>query len=167
VNFRVVPIAAEHIHGFHAVLDSVARERRYLAFLQAPPLKEVARFVRRNLEKGYPQSVALVESRVVGWCDIVPVDRPTMAHGGTLGVGVLAEFRGRGIGTGLISATLERARGAGLTRVELSVRHGNQRALPLYERLGFVAEGVKRRAVRVDGEYEDLLCMALLLDGKR
>lgn len=34
-EFKVVATAEEHIAGFHAVLDSVARERRYLAMLMA------------------------------------------------------------------------------------------------------------------------------------
>lgn len=162
--FRVVPIAEEHIEGFRAGLDSVARERRYLTFLEAPSLEESRRFVRRNIREGYPQHVALVEDKVVGWCDALPIDRPTRAHTGVLGIGVLAEFRGRGIGTALIRETLEKARASGLTRIELSVRAGNAGVVGLYERFGFVHEGVQRNAVRVDGKYENLICMALLLD---
>ena len=37
MTFRVMPIAEEHIPGVRAALDSVARELRYLAFLEAPP----------------------------------------------------------------------------------------------------------------------------------
>jgi ribosomal protein S18 acetylase RimI-like enzyme len=162
--FRVVPIAEEHIEGFRAVLDSVARERRYLAFLEAPSLEESRRFVRRNIREGYPQYVALVAEKVVGWCDILPIDRPTRAHTGVLGIGVLAEFRGRGIGTALIREALKKARTGGLTRIELSVRERNGRVVALYEGFGFVHEGVQRNAIRMDGEYENLICMALLLD---
>ena len=164
MEYRISPIAEEHIEGFRTVLDSVARERRYLSFLEAPSSEEVTAFVRRNIIKGYPQSVALVEQHVVGWCDILPVDRPTKSHGGVLGVGVLPQHRGRGIGTALIRGTVERAKTAGLARVELTVRENNTRAISLYEKLGFVHEGLKRNAVRVDGKYENLVCMGLLLD---
>jgi len=160
MDFRVVPIGEEHIEGFRAVLDSVARERRYLGLLEAPPLEETGAFVRNNLRKGH-QCVALVGERVVGWCDIVPIDRPTMAHCGVLGVGILAVHRGRGIGTALIRATLDRARDAGLTRIELTVREPNARLVTMYEKFGFVVEGLKRDAVLVDGKYENLVCMGL------
>jgi ribosomal protein S18 acetylase RimI-like enzyme len=162
--YRVVPIAEEHVEGFWAGLDSVARERRYLTFLQAPPLEEVGNFLRRNIRKGHPQYVALSGVKVVGWCDALPIDRPTRAHTGVLGLAVLAEFRGRGIGTALLRETLNGARAFGLTRVELGVRAGNAHVVPLYERFGFVREGVQKNAIRLDGEYEDLICMALLLD---
>lgn len=106
----------------------------------------------------------MVDEKVVGWCDISSLHRPVLAHSGVLGMGVLAEFRGHGIGKALILATLERARSVGLTRVELTVREHNKRAFALYEKTGFVVEGVKRNAVRVDGKYENLICMGLLLE---
>jgi RimJ/RimL family protein N-acetyltransferase len=145
------------------VLDAVARERRYLLFLEAPLPEDVGKFVRRNMRKRHPQYVAVAGERVVGWCDVLPIDRPTRAHNGVLGLGVLAEFRGRGIGTALLREALQGARAFGLTRIELSVREGNSRVAALYGRFGFVREGVQRRAVRVDGTDEDLVCMALLL----
>lgn len=110
--------------------------------------------------------MALVEDKVVGWCDVQPIDRPTRAHNGVLGLAVLAEYRGRGIGSALLREALHGARAFGLTRVELSYREGNARVGALYEKFGFVREAILRKAVRLDGAYEDLICMALLFDGK-
>jgi RimJ/RimL family protein N-acetyltransferase len=42
------------------------------------------------------------------------------------------------------------------------VREHNLRAMKLYEKMGFVVEGVKRCGVCLDGKFEDLICMALL-----
>ena len=56
---EIVPITAHHVEGFHRALDFVARERRYLAFLEAPPIESTRAFVLNNFEKGYPQLVAL------------------------------------------------------------------------------------------------------------
>ena len=163
MDFQIVPIADEHIAGFHAGVDAVAREKLYLAMLKAPPLEESAKWVRNNIRKGFPQMVALVEGRVVGWCDVSPMERETLAHGGVLGMGVIDGFRGKGIGLALMRATLERAKAGGLTRVELTVREDNLRAKALYEKVGFVVEGVKRKAARHDGKYYDLILMGLLL----
>ena len=108
--------------------------------------------------------VALVDGKLVGWCDIMPTPRPTRAHCGVLGIGIARDFRGRGIGRELMRAALERARRTQLTRIELSVRESNRNAIALYQRMGFEVEGLKRNAVRVDGAYENDVCMALLLD---
>jgi ribosomal protein S18 acetylase RimI-like enzyme len=161
-HFGIVPIAEEHIAGFHAAVDSVARERLYLAMLAAPSLEKSADFVRGNIRNGNSQFVALAGGRVVGWCDIVPMERATLAHAGLLGMGVIEGYRGCGIGTALMRATLEKAKKTGLSRIELTVREGNRQAIELYKRVGFVAEGLKRNAWRVEGKDSNVILMALL-----
>ena len=165
-GFEVLPIAESHIAGFRAAVDQVARERRYLAFLEAPSLEDCASFVRNNIATGNPQYVAVAGSEVVGWCDIVRTDwRSVHTHVGVLGVGVLKDWRGLGVGTGLIRAAMEKAWVAGFTRVELTVREGNQSAVALYRRLGFVQEGRHVNTVLLDGVYENTLSMARVRGG--
>ena len=165
--FQVVPIAEDHIDGFRATLDGVSRERRYLYFLEAPAPEDVRKFVLNGIGKRYPHFVALEDDQVIGWCDVLPVDpRPIRAHTGMLGIGVLAQRRGGGIGSALLRETLNGARDFGFTRVELAYRAGNSRVGRLYERFGFVREGTERNAVRMDGTYEDVIRMALLMEEK-
>ena len=161
--YQIVPIAEQHIPGFRAAVDVVARERKYLAFLEAPPLEEVTRFVLDNIERGYPQFVVLSRRMVAGWCDVIPNrTRVIYSHSGTLGIGLLADFRGRGIGRRLMQQTIDRAFAFGLTRVELTVREGNANAIALYKSLGFETEGLHRNAVCIEGQHENLYSMALL-----
>ena len=73
-SVRIVPTADFHIPGLHAALDEVAKERRYLAFLGAPPLAATREFSRALTSGAGVQLVAVTEDeRVVGWCDIVRV----------------------------------------------------------------------------------------------
>ena len=162
MSARIVRLAEQHVAGFHGVLDSVAREERYLAMLQAPPLEDVRRFVRESLRRQRPQFVALDGGQPVGWCDVVEKPRDALKHSGVLGMGVLASHRGRGIGATLLRRTLDDARDKGFTRVELTVRVDNERARKLYEKLGFEVEGLCRRHMRVHGEYFDSWLMAWL-----
>jgi RimJ/RimL family protein N-acetyltransferase len=162
-SFEIVPIAEEHISGFRAAVDVVARERKYLAHLEAPLLEGTTRFVLRNIELGYPQFVVLSAEGVVGWCDVLPNrSRVIYCHCGTLGVGLVPGFRGKGIGRQLMRRTIDAAFAFGLTRIELTVRHGNANAIALYESLGFEIEGLHRNAVCIDGQFENLHSMALL-----
>lgn len=144
------------------MLDSVAREERYLAMLQAPSLEEVRKFVSESRAKQRPQFVAVCDERPVGWCDVIEKPRDTLKHSGVLGMGVLQPYRGRGIGRALMQRTLEDAREKGFTRVELTVRVDNERAKKLYEKFGFAVEGLCRRHMRVRGEYYDSYLMAWL-----
>jgi ribosomal protein S18 acetylase RimI-like enzyme len=159
---EIVPIAEGHIEGFHRAVDIVARERRYLAFLEAPPIEATRTFVLDNIRRGHPQFVAVSAGEVVGWCDVTPLSRPIQAHRGVFGVGLLPQFRGQGIGTKLTEKALAAARAFGLHRVELTVREHNTGAIELYKKAGFAIEGVQRDAVLVDGVYEDVVCMAVV-----
>jgi ribosomal protein S18 acetylase RimI-like enzyme len=162
-TIEIVPIAQGHIDGFHRALDIVARERRYLAFLEAPPIEATRTFVLDNIKRGQLQFVALSpDGEVVGWCDVTPLSRPTQAHRGVFGVGLLPQFRGRGIGARLIQTALAAARAFGLHRVELTVREHSTGAIALYKKAGFEVEGVRRDAVLVDGVYENVVCMAVV-----
>lgn len=57
-----------------------------------------------------------------------------------IGIGVVPAFRGRGVGTRLLTALTAKARDRGCTTLSLSVADGN-RARALYERVGFVRHG--------------------------
>ena len=158
----IVPIRRAHIAGFREVLDGVARERRHLAFLDAPPLASVRRFVLNGLRNGMTQFVAVDDGRVVAWCDVSPKTHETLRHSGVLGMGVAASHRGRGVGSALLQATLAAATSKGIRRIELVVRADNAAAIALYERRGFELEGRLRDYLVVDGRAYDALQMARL-----
>jgi hypothetical protein len=62
----IEPIAVRHIESYHQALDVVARERRYLTFLVAPPLEDTRKFVLDMIENRHPQFVAVKDGEVVG-----------------------------------------------------------------------------------------------------
>ena len=159
MNIAIIPIAAEHVDGFHRALDVVARERKYLAFLQAPPLEATRQFILDNIAKGHSQFVAVADGDVVGWCDVLPKGQPVHTHVGVVGMGLIPSFRRQGHGTALIDAALRRAKTLGLTRIQLSVHADNAPAIRLYERVGFQTEGTLRDAVLIDGQFKDLIVM--------
>jgi RimJ/RimL family protein N-acetyltransferase len=162
VTIVIAPIAESHTESYRACLDAVARERKFLALVEAPPLEQMRAFVKANVDGDAVQFVALDGDRVVGWADIFRAWQPALAHTGNLGIGVLPEFRGQGIGRALLLACLEKALERGITRVELEARVDNQNGIRLYEKAGFVREGVKRNGMRFDGVYFDTVLMSYL-----
>ncbi len=161
-SVRVEPMTLDHVDGYRRALDVVARERKYLTMLEALPQPDTLRFVKSNLEDENPMMVALAGDKVIGWCDIRREVFPSRAHRGTLGLGVLPEWRGRGVGRRLLEATLAKARRAGFKRIELDVHADNQRAIALYEKAGFVREGVVRDASLIDSVFRDAILMAIV-----
>lgn len=112
-------IAQRHAAGYHACLDTVAREKRYLAQIEAVPLAKLEALVRDNVANDAVQFVAVDGGRVVGWADIFPHWAHAIQHCGSLGMGVHPEYRRRGIGDALLRACLLKAKAKGITRVEL------------------------------------------------
>ena len=162
MDIVIQPATLDLADSFRQALDVVAREQRYLIFLEAPPLESVRKFIAQVLAKDWSQFYAVRDGQVVGWCDIIRDERPGMTHTGRLGIGILPEHRGQKIGARLLAATVADAFQKGLTRIELEVFASNVRARALYRRFGFVEEGRKRQARRLDGACEDSIQMALL-----
>lgn len=81
--------------------------------------------------------------------------REKAKHKATLfGMYVPPDFRHSGIGSKLVRAALEVARGRdGLRVLQLTVTEGNPAAQALYERCGFIAFGIEPLAVAVDGGF--------------
>lgn len=77
-------------------------------------------------------------------------------------MGIMPSHRDKDLGRRLIEQTLDAARKLGLHRVELSVHADNARAIALYEKIGFLHEGLARDAIMIDGRYIDSLNMAII-----
>jgi RimJ/RimL family protein N-acetyltransferase len=92
--------------------------------------------------------------------------REKAKHKATLfGMYVPPDFRQSGVGSKLVRAALEVARGrAGVRVVQLTVTEGNPAAQALYERCGFVAFGVEPLAVAVNDGFVSKVHMWRELD---
>lgn len=85
------------------------------------------------------------------------------AHVRGLGISVAKAWQGQGVGQLLMEAALHWADDwAGILRIELTVLTDNARAIALYERHGFVGEGVMRGHILRDGVFADTQMMARL-----
>lgn len=98
------PFTLADLASFHRTLDAVARERKHLALLEAPPMADVERYLCSALEQGAIHFVAEDDGHIVGWCDIAPRQEPGSSYIGHLGMGLLHEYRGQGIGHRILDA---------------------------------------------------------------
>lgn len=110
--------------------------------------------------------VADVDGTVAGYATLRNVI-PSPSHAHVLeinGVAVHPDASGRGAGRRLVEAAVEEARSRGARKVTLRVLGSNAVARRLYERCGFVEEGVLREEFLLDGHYVDDVLMARYLD---
>ena len=137
------------------LLAAVAEERDGIA--TEPPVDVDARAAGWRLDG---TTVAVAGGAVVGQVHI----EASRFGFGELGMMVAAEWRGRGVGTALVAAALDAARGRGLHKVTLGVFPHNEAAIALYRKFGFVEEGRLRNHIRrASGELWDVIEMGLML----
>ena len=78
-------------------------------------------------------------------------------------IGIRQQFTGQGVGQQLLEALENWAREQQLHRLELSVMEHNHRAISLYRKCGFQSEGIKRHAIKINGQFINEYLMAKLL----
>lgn len=156
---QIIYANEKYFESFYQTLTAVAKERIYIEMIEPPPFEKVCGFQKSLISKNGPVYYAISNDKVVGWCDAFPEDNPRQSHRGSLGMGLLPEFRGQGIGSQLLKAVLDQAKKFGLEKIELNVYSSNAPAIALYKKLGFEQEGLIKKYRRLDGEYFDCLIM--------
>lgn len=101
---------------------------------------------------------------LIGSINVFP-GRRGLRHTVSLSMTVAKEWRDQGVGTALMREMMAWCdANPQIRRLELDVFTENTRAIHLYEKLGFVREGVRQAAVLKAGRFRDLLMMAVLYE---
>ncbi|NLT43555.1 MAG: GNAT family N-acetyltransferase [Anaerolineae bacterium] len=160
---RLRPIAREDLPRFVAWIAD-PEVRRFLSFYRPVSLDAEEHWLE-GLSKAGNQEVFAIETLEgrhigsVGLHDIHP--RYRCAEAGIF-IGE-REYWNKGYGTDAMRLLLDFGFGQlNLHRIFLHVHAGNQRAIRSYDKCGFVREGLLRQAVYKDGEYQDVIVMAIL-----
>ena len=100
--------------------------------------------------------VAHIDDKLVGLVTFTGRDLERVRHSGEVGLIVSKEKWGMGVGKSLMKCLhLWANANPTISKIDLRVRLSNHRAINLYESLGYQVEGWIRRAVKIDGEYDD------------
>lgn len=117
---------------------------------------------------GHPAAahvVATIGDTIVGYARLEPPS--TLPENAFVlavnGLAVSPEARGRGVAQALLVESEQRAKNLGAVKLSLRVLATNEPARRLYERAGFVVEGVLRKEFRIDGADVDDYLMARYL----
>ena len=159
-----IKASEQFAESYCSAVDTVAKERKYLASVDGFPLDSTIGFVKMIEANNLAQFYAIENDQVIGWCDILPKSFEGLRHVGVLGMGVLGNYRGQGIGRTLLEMTLDHAKNInGLEKVELEVFESNLPAIKLYAHLGFKIEGVREKSRKLDGRYDNIVLMGKYL----
>lgn len=170
MNKRIkIEVRPAELSDVEALTRIYAGANAYSQTLQLPfqPLEVWRKRLTHN-DDTHHALVATVAGEVVGNLGLTRFTRPRRAHVGEIGMGVRDDWQGKGVGSALLQAALDLADNwLGLRRIELHVHADNERAIALYRKFGFEAEGTHRAYAIRNGVYVDSLSMARLIEGPR
>jgi ribosomal protein S18 acetylase RimI-like enzyme len=155
--FEVRRAGAEDARGLAELFAAVAEERDGIA--TEPPVDVDARTT---------QFAASIDGTIVAvaageFVGSLHVDGSRFGVG-ELGMAVARPWRGRGVGSALLTAAIEKARAEGLHKLSLEVFPHNEAAIALYRKFGFLEEGRRvKHYRRANGELWDSIVMGLHL----
>ena len=165
--FVVREASMKDLEGYHACVASVARERKHIGKVEPPPLEHSRKWMKSVLKARYPFFVATRGRSVMGWCDVGRREGEGFRHTAEIGMGLVAGARRHGLGSEMLKYAIEASRRRGVEKLELQVYASNVAARRLYRRFGFVVEGTRIRARKLDGKYDDVVLMGLFLTARK
>ncbi len=111
---------------------------------------EKALFDRINWSENDVMLVCLVDGRIAGNCSLSRGIFKKTGHRASIGIALMKEFWGLGIGTRFLTELIRIAeKQKDLLQIELDYVEGNDRARALYEKMGFRITGVRPNAIRL------------------
>jgi RimJ/RimL family protein N-acetyltransferase len=156
-EFVVRPALAGDARAMAELMAAVAQERDGIATEPPVDIEERTALFARSADESV---VAVAHGRIVG---TLHVDVSRFGFG-ELGMLVDRDWRGRGVGSALVQAAIDWARGQGLHKLCLEVFAHNTAAIALYRKFDFVEEGRRiKQYRRASGECWDSIAMGLAL----
>lgn len=127
------------------------------------PKQQMKLLERFEAKRNSTVLVAEDNDELVGYLFAIGGATKRTEHTARLVIGILTEYRGKGIGTRLYNSVTYWAEKQRLTRLELTVVKDNIAGVELYKKYGFEIEGTKRHSLIINGKYFDEYYMAKLL----
>ena len=111
-------------------------------------------------------TMSIVNGHIAGTAGVKPVgQRDKARHRAEFGISIEKSCWGLGIGRALLASCIACARKAGYSQLELNVVAENERAISLYESVGFVEYGRNPRGFRSrTAGFQEVLSMRLELE---
>ncbi|MDA9472310.1 GNAT family N-acetyltransferase [Enterococcus sp. 5H] len=110
--------------------------------------------------------VAIADGKVIGTASVKASAKKRMEHIGEIGISILKDYWGFGLGSLMMEELILWVQESGvIRRLELTVQHRNQRAVHVYEKIGFKTEAIMERGAKTDdGEFLEVHLMSLMVD---
>jgi len=153
-------VTRRDIKGIVRLWQALADERRYIA-TERVTVEQKNRWVKSIHDRAVLWVIAEIEGNLAGSLSLArDRDSEKTKHLRNLAIGVARQYRGIGVATALMNFGIRWARQRKVKKIALTVFSTNWKAISLYNKFGFVAEGTRKRQFLIHGKYVDEIMMA-------
>jgi RimJ/RimL family protein N-acetyltransferase len=141
-------------------VETIVKAGRYLQKEEPRSLEEEIKFILETRLKGNMYTAVERKGKVVGIARVLKGELEMKKHTGIFRTWIHPESQGLGIGKQVMNYTLRWGRTNNLHKLWLTVFSGNEKAVMVYEKAGFIIEGRQKNQAIIDGKFEDEIFMA-------
>jgi RimJ/RimL family protein N-acetyltransferase len=166
MNVIIRPIEENDAESLWQMMSALDVETKYMMYEPNERTKNIDRLISTIKEAATVNNLFLAaeaDHEIVGYISAQKGILRRVKHSAYIVVGIRASYQRQGIGSSFFKQLDKWANDKGVTRLELTVMCINDAAKNLYEKNGFVVEGIKKNSMVVDGTYVDEYYMAKLL----
>lgn len=169
-NSVVIRLAVpEDASQWAAMLLKLDEEVDYTTFQPGERSSDISKYMDKIAATiKYPKSAIflafdnrLENDKVVGYLSVETYRNNRKSHVATVGIGVLESYSSQGIANQLLIELTKHAKNHGLRRIEGHIAQSNYKSIALAKKFGFMTEGIKRNAIKINDNYEDEHLMVL------
>lgn len=155
----------EDAEPFWHLMNQLDHETRYMLYEPGERTwdeKRILSIIHQSTKGNNLLLVATSGKELVGYLSADRGALNRIRHTAYIVTGIRSAYQGQGIGSRFFTLLDEWAMSHNITRLQLTVLCCNARAKHLYEKNGFLIEGIQKQSVLLDGVYEDEYYMAKL-----
>jgi RimJ/RimL family protein N-acetyltransferase len=164
---RIRDVAPEDAGSVIALFQRLYSETSFLLYDPGESVPRAADYAKRigdgRASENFVILIAENSDGLIGFLSGGRGNARRNRHSLFLVLGVVQDQWHRGVGRALLEAIENWALAHGVHRLELTVRRDNERALQLYEKMGFIREGTKRHSLKIEGQFIDEHYMSKLI----
>jgi RimJ/RimL family protein N-acetyltransferase len=162
----------EDAYQWAAMLLKLDEEVEYTTFQPGERSSDMAKYIDKiNATKKYPKSAIFLavdnkieNEKVVGYLSVEAYRNNRKCHVAIVGIGILESYYSRGIASNFCIELIKHAKTNKLKRIEAHIARSNYKSIALAKKFGFIKEGIKKNAIKINGTYEDEYLMVLEIE---
>ncbi len=154
------PVQIEDAKQIIEAVEQIIQSGSYIQKEVPRTLDNEQNFIHKMIDLDNMYIVAEINQEIVGIARVIRGELEMKRHIGIFRTWLINTAQGKGIGSEIMKYTLKWCEIHQLHKLCLTVFASNDLAHKLYERYGFVQEGVQKEQVKINGLYDDEVFMA-------